>query len=449
MSLMSLDFDWHVSGSDSMEMKNTMGMFKLAVNDVNLTQNRDLWSGKIQDRVFVSAYPLAMWMAASWWRLLYEPLPNSRTSPSLDWRMTHELKSANCGFIWPKVIFASDTESIQIWASASNYGVQQSVSYINSLEGRTSIDIVEFEKIAKKFIGSVINRLDSMGIPNTSLHGLWEEIQDELADTYSTKYRRFEAILGFDPDDCPSSIVEDVLSLAEDIGDDSLSELTSVLSNKVSEQKLLSSQLRDLMRGQGIDGEPDISAAELGLNSYVCSKQEPWKKASDIASLLREKMDLEARPIRDSEIFDLLGITSSEYESFVSPSRCPVSIGVPSNGRKIKFFARKKHPLAKRFELARFIGDYLLYGSMGSSWLTNTDSSTSRQKYQRAFAAEFLCPQKNLQEYMNGDYSESVIEDASDHFQVSERTIETVLANNKLIPYFQVDSEESLLPYKS
>lgn len=75
----------------------------------------------------VTAYPLAMWFAASWWRLNYEPLPAQQ--PGHDWRMVHELGAANHGFVWPRVIFVPDGESIHLWAAAS-LTPDQSVQYL-------------------------------------------------------------------------------------------------------------------------------------------------------------------------------------------------------------------------------------------------------------------------------------------------------------------------------
>jgi len=54
------------------------------------------------------------------------------------------------------------------------------------------------------------------------------------------------------------------------------------------------------------------------------------------------------------------------------------------------------YPLAAWLASSRLMGDYLLYGNHGTSWLASTDLRTSRQKYQRAFAAEFLCPFRSL-----------------------------------------------------
>jgi hypothetical protein len=62
--------------------------------------------------------------------------------------------------------------------------------------------------------------------------------------------------------------------------------------------------------------------------------------------------------------------------------------------------------------LSRFLGDYLFSGTDNDAWITNTDLGTARQKYQRAFAAEFLCPINGLGDYLQGNFTEPALEDA-------------------------------------
>ena len=163
---------------------------------------------------------------------------------------------------------------------------------------------------------------------------------------------------------------------------------------------------------------------------------------------MRKKIDNEEKPLTNKILCDLLGLQESEYDAWQPPERQSISVAVPLKTDGFYYHPRKSHPLAKRFEFARLIGDYLLYGKHGKSWLASTDIKTSRQKYQRAFAAEFLCPLDNLQDYLNNDYSESAIEDASEYFKVSERTVEMILINNRLIASsHRVNDLDSCLPY--
>lgn len=444
MNSLSLNFDWLTSGNDSPEIRQTMGMFKLRVGDISLTQNEDAFSQTIRDTVLVSAYPLAAWIASLWWRLLFEPLPPTNAKPSVDWRMAHELTAANQGFIWPRVILASDTELMQIWSTPSKAVDQQSVRYINGIEGSCPINLHEFELTAEIFIETVISRLKATGVDNTPLANLWQEVQEERSDRYASQYRRCEAELGFDPDECPESLVEDTLNLAEQIGSKTLSELAPACSKDLSEAKPLS-EILEQIRESGLTGNPDISIDD-SVNQDT--PQAPWQRGNKVASLLRDAIDIRENSVPDDTLYDLLGLGKSEYEAWTPPRRQPISVAVPLQENRFNFHLRKKHPIAKRFELARLIGDYLFYGNRGESWLTSTDLRTSRQKYQRAFAAEFLCPLNSLQNYLDNDYSESAIEDAGDHFQVSSQTVESILANNGLISSPQSLSDlEASLPY--
>jgi len=70
--------------------------------------------------------------------------------------------------------------------------------------------------------------------------------------------------------------------------------------------------------------------------------------------------------------------------------------------------------------------------------------AVSLQKFQRAFAAEFLCPVSSLVEFLDGDFSESAVEDAASYFTVSEQTVEALLINNG---YFARQAREADMPY--
>ena len=419
-------------------------MFSLQAGEIYLTENEDIWTQKIRSTVLLSAYPLALWMSSSWWRLLFEPLPPAGIKPSVDWRMAHELTASNQGFIWPRVLCASDTESMQIWATPSDPANKQSVRYINGLERPVSENFLEFDSIAAAFIESVISRLNETGVYGTSLAHLWEEVQEERSDPYSTMDRRREAELGFDADECPDEIVKDALDLAKRVGNETLSELAPTCGKESLETKPFSA-IKELIESTGLKGKP-VNWSNLPVNQDPVKA--PWQRAKEVASFVRKEIGNEENPITNKSLCDLLGLQELEYDAWQPPKRQPISVAVPLKEDGFSYHPRKKYPTAKRFELARLMGDYLLYGNCGKSWLASTDIRTSRQKYQRAFAAEFLCPLDSLQVYLNNDYSESAIEDASEYFKVSQKTIETILTNNGLIfSSHRVNDLEPRIPY--
>jgi len=90
---------------------------------------------------------------------------------------------------------------------------------------------------------------------------------------------------------------------------------------------------------------------------------------------------------------------------------------------------RQRWHMGKRFDLARIIGDHVMFGV--ENLHPATRSRTYRQKAQRAFAAELLSPFDVVDGMMADNYEdEEARQDVADHFGVSERTIETMLKNH-------------------
>eukprot|EP01137_Pigoraptor_chileana_P034837 Opistho-2@27966 len=131
MANLRISAEWDAASSGDPEIAATAARLSILVDSVSLTRNEDIWARTVRDNVFLSAYPLAMWFASSWWRLNYEPLPTQQ--PGHDWRMSHELGAANHGFVWPRIIFIPDGESVHMWAGPS-LTAEQSVQYLQGLD---------------------------------------------------------------------------------------------------------------------------------------------------------------------------------------------------------------------------------------------------------------------------------------------------------------------------
>ncbi|MDX1984078.1 MAG: hypothetical protein SFV51_27635 [Bryobacteraceae bacterium] len=97
---------------------------------------------------------------------------------------------------------------------------------------------------------------------------------------------------------------------------------------------------------------------------------------------------------------------------------------------RLDLLFRRRNMPGIRFEAARFIADHILTPGK-ESWLPATDAKTARQKIQRAFAAEFLCPIAALDAFLNHEYSPESIERAAEHFDVSPLAVESHLANHR------------------
>lgn len=425
-----IDFDvrWLGAPADRPEFEHTTGEFLLKVGDIHLTCNEDCWARTIRDSVLVSVYPLAFWMAASWWRLCREPLPEQ--IPSVDWRMSHELGAANEGYVWPRILFASDGEIMQVWAKPSSAGEEQSVRYLNGLERPAAIPLDRFRRRVEMFVDAVLGRLSACGVTDTDLHGLWRLVREERADPDQAAYRNLEAEMGYDPGECPEARVREALALAGRVGAGTLSELAPVYG--VSSVPSPAAAIEEIAESPGLEGTPRVAILE---RENAPPAAPPWQRAVSAASRVREAIGNSRTAIGNDTLCDLLGLRIVEMERWSPTGRRRVALGVRGDDHRIKFIPRKKHPVARRFEWARFLADYLAAEPDGRPWLASTDLGTARQKFQRAFAAVFLCPIDALREFLEEDYSESAMEDAAEHFQVSPRTVESLLVNNGLIAF--------------
>ncbi len=437
MSELKLSCEWLSAGKDAAPIRETAGHLTIRLGDVSLTKNEDIWSKTVRDSVLVSAYPLAIWLAASWWRLSYEPLPSHGVSPALDWRMSHEMGAVNSGFVWPHVVMASDGEVVQTWALPSDESSAQSVRYLTGLSVPRAIPLADFQRSVSDFVGMVLSRLRSVGCAGTDLSGLWNLVLEDQADADCAKARRIEAQMGYDPDECPAAVMKEALLLEERLGMSALAELAPVFGRRDDGAAL--GEISKLANVDGLQGKPEASVAGL---AEAARMSPPWQRAVETARHLRVRLGNEEGPLDDQSLYGLLGLKSETVAGWAPPTRHQVGLAVPQGNQGLKFVPRKRHPVAKRFEFARFLGDYA--NGESKRWLASTDLATSRQKFQRAFAAEFLCPINALARFLSGDFSEPAIEEAAAHFHVSEKTVESLLANNGYIaPRF----DDGGLPY--
>jgi hypothetical protein len=421
--------NWEVAGLGTPEVLASTGRLRLQVGDVNLTEHEDTFSRTIRQEVLVSAYPLALWLAGNWWRLLHEPRPPERLRPSTDWRLAHEWPAANAGTIWPALVMASEGGTVQFQAESAAGSRQQSIRYLNRLPVPVSIPREQVEVTFDAFIASVLDRLEAWDATHTELLDLWQEVEAERADQEASRYRRLEACMGFDPDEAPEPLMEQAIQIAVTMGPNNFSEIAPVYGQASQGSASGLQQLQQLLESPALEARWQL--VEIVFQKPIQART-PWRRAQQLARALREHLGLSNEPIPTTLLCDLFGLTQQAFESSLPPKRQPIALAVPGPTGKIGLHLRKFYPSARRFELARFIGDALVTGSRADSWYVSSDIPTVRQKIQRAFAAEFLCPAEGALEQLSGDYSEPAVEQVAERFGVSTEIVENLIANQEV-----------------
>ena len=143
---------------------------------------------------------------------------------------------------------------------------------------------------------------------------------------------------------------------------------------------------------------------------------------------MREQERLGAEPIDDIGLAAMAGTElATVREGRNNDLDLSFSLDSAKGGSRIVL--RSKWLTGRRFELARLVGDRLMApeGALHPA----TRAYTYRQKAQRSFAAELLCPFETVEAMMDGDYSGERRQEVAEHFDVSEIAIATLLTNHE------------------
>ena len=423
----AIDVSWLPQGQGPREFGLTAASLKVTVGEKLATRIEDEWSQSVQQSTRVSAYPLALWIASSWWRLRWESLP-FRNAPDNAWRVAHEMPGAGHGYLWPLLRFESDGEEIGAICNPSNPLSDEPVRYLADF--RETISASSFESTLDGFVYLVLSRLDAIGASGTHLRELWSEVMEERADPTAAQERRLEARLGFEPDEAPVALIDRLESLSGRAGQSAVDELAPVCAGPMHDAIL--NQIEQLAALPGVEARISLPDAISIRDSLATT---PWEKGWTLARKARRLYGLNGQPVSDKQLSEILGINAGAFEQAAgNNTRPPLGLGIRNgNPDQLKLVFRKRNRPGLRFEAVRFLSEQLL-APPGETWLPATDSSTARQKVQRAFAAEFLCPIEGLREFLDGDFSPELIEEAGDFFRVSELAVKSVLANHCEIP---------------
>lgn len=364
----------------------------------------------------MSAYPLALWLASNWWRLRWEPTVAPLSS---DWRMSHEMPAAGFGYLWPALRFESDGENVLITCTPSPDTSTEPVRFLSHFS--VAIPGRAFEHAIERFINTVIARLGSL---QTDLQSLWDFVNRERADKNTARERRLEAQLGFDAGESPAGLLSEFHALEESIGTAAMEEVAPICAGDNPIRKLR--EIEALAGSQGILAQPQVPKLE-----QMPASTPPWERGWVAARRWRSDLRWNGAPVDDSALADLLSIGQLLDHQTVIAS--PLGLAVRESQGNSRLHFRKRHRLGRRFEAARFLAEHALAPNT-DSWLPITDARTARQKAQRAFASEFLCPAESLNAFLAGDFTDDNIEAAADYFQVSEIVVRRQLINHHLLP---------------
>jgi hypothetical protein len=323
MDELFINTQWESSVHEPLEVRVTSAMLKIALGNQIVTRNEDEWSRTIRDEVRLSAYPLALWLASSWWRLRWEPFPMS--TPSRSWWMAHALTAAGYGYLWPQMLFASDGEEMHILTVPTSPDLKVPVRYLS--KGYHSIDDTVFERTIDEFVNKVIARLVASNAEHTELRNLWEEVLEERADSKLSDYRRLEAMLGFDPDECPENLILRFEKLSSQVGATVVAEIAPVCASADPGSTL--EKILTFTNSDGLNGRIDLSFPTSSLMGDTAVPA--WQRGRDLARKVRGSLGLNGTPLTDEKLCDVVHLPVNRALNTIH--YCPVSFIKYANGR--------------------------------------------------------------------------------------------------------------------
>jgi len=398
----------------------TAAELELRSGELVLTRLYDPASQTVRDVVRAPAVLLARWFAGNWWRLRWEPLLGRQ--PDADWRLSHELGGAGGGVLWPAVRFASDGEHILVSSRECSPGA--GLHFMT--RARLAVSGLDFERVIDGFIDHVLRRLSDRGVDDPPLRALWGDVQAERRDPEATLLRRREARLGLDPDQVDPAAVHALFENGAWLGAGACEEALVDVGFAGAAARL--AQLKVL----SVDGELQLP---LNLRAFAGTQaawrrasavgDAPWTRAARLAAQVRADLGLGDGPIPTPLLGELLCADLSDPPATAAP--IAVAFGA---GERWGFVPRKTRPPSLRFDLARALGD-ALDRPEGDLALPLTAARTSRQRFQRAFAQELLCPVAVAAARVSeADDVGEAIEDLAADFEVSSWVVRSALVDH-------------------
>lgn len=406
----------------------TLAEIKIVATGVPLTEAMDSPAALVRRGPNLSAYQLAQWLAWHWWRMRWEtrapscPIgggrwhgrgPNAR---ELNWHAAHNLGELGDGWLWPMVTFESDGARMAMQAAPSTATPAEPLRFLGSQA--VVLPVRDWEHGVEDLVGRVLGRLAACGLTNTDLNVMWRELENERADPELATYRRIEARLGFDVDDADPKAVERIHKAGASLGH-------AAMLEAAANGPATARDFTDAARAHGLPSSVADRPSPIGGLEYG-ERKAPWRVGVEAARHLREREGLGAGPMLNRRLTGLCALPTDALERRrESP---PMAFSLEQRG-KDRIVLRSKWQAGRRFEAARLLGDALVVDA-GERLRPATTAATYRQKMQRAFAAEFLCPIESLMDYLDADFSDEAQQQAAERFKVSPLAVASQLANN-------------------
>ena len=266
----------------------------------------------------------------------------------------------------------------------------------------------------------------------SGLSVLWGDLMQERQDPDIAWWRQLEAAMGYDPDDAPEPLLSAIGTLMDHYGPNPVREVAAFSRDRTI------SHLQGLRKDADSNGAAvhvsQCSAIREQLSAQLKEQDFDWERAAKSARIIHQAWGVKT-PVTTPMLSEMFEIPEGLIQNSPAASTSPVIAGFrdQDNPDQFQFSWNRNHHTSRRFALARLVADHIVAPET-ELLLPSTDAATTRQRFQRAFAQEFLCPFADLMEYLESDRPDSdAIDRAANHFDVSRQLVCTTLLNKGIL----------------
>ena len=343
--------------------------------------------------------------------------------------MSHRIATVGSGYVWPNITMLSDGEQITVQVRPTNGAKWEPIRYLENWDA--VIDASDFEAGLASFVEEVLGRLSACQVTGTELSELWTELRGERSDPEFSAIRKLEALAGYDPGKAPDGFIDALRTRATTDGAGAIDEIAAGFGGAAASAV---DTIDQALTANGVEFRSEGISALAQARRRWQTAGAPHERAEEAAHHARDLWNLDrAAPVPDKTLTDIVG---ADPKLLREPGDIPIPAArrgaSPQNPSRV--LLRSRYREGRRFELCRLIAD-AAQATDGERLLPATTAKTSRQKFQRAFAQEFLCPVDALIKRLGTSHPEDdEIQAAAKHFQVSPLLVRTTLVNHKILP---------------
>ncbi len=394
------------------ELRTTSARLELWAGEDCVTLVEDPANSSIRRSIFVSLYPLAEWIAYSWWRLQFDGRPLI-AGPRAPWP-SHTTTAAGDGFCWPDCALVPEGDLMRLRWRPPHLQAGSPLRFLS--HGTAWADGAQVMAVLGSIVEAVIGRLSESGLADTGLQKEWDVLHS--LDGEESDFCRAAARLGVDPFSDGVELAEQIESVFAVVGSDLGHDLldAAVLGDLSADARWVQEQLA-VLRRRPPGGEALLDRLRLSLAPIASTAgQPPWEIGWSAARRVRDEF----------------GLMPTQPWTFATGGAIPVSElddrGVVAAGMdSAMILARDLGHRARRFAEGRALW-HAMSSESGSPYLLTRATSTT-QAIGRAFAAELLVPAQGIHALVRQDIGDDDIGRIGDNFDAPEQVVSHQIEN--------------------